>query len=343
MIKIDVYPGDLRLITIKPRPDFSVTLCSVGASIYEITMPDKHGKISSITPRPAFFKEFCSSSKYFGKSIGRVVGRIPQGILDFNGQRYQLPSNEGTTALHGGKCGFSFQNFKSVVTGHHQRIDVVFTKKMMQLGDGFPGTLEMKVTYRFIKGVAQIELIYEGLTKDQTVFNPSNHVYFNLNSSPKESVLNHELMLKADQVAKLDENLIITGFVPVNRVHDFRKPKKIGQDVEAKELQDHRAYGYDHTYVLLKEKARDFALAATLFSPSSGRRLGIFTDLPTLTFYGGNYPDLNIKLASGSRLTRYHALALEPQLFPRDVKGWTITKNRPHLSHIIYTFEVFTE
>ncbi|MGI6714483.1 MAG: hypothetical protein ACOX3K_05525 [Bacilli bacterium] len=339
MIKVNVYPGDIRLIEIRPSPDFIVTLCSFGASIFDIYLPDKNGKMTAVTARPESLQEFCTSPKYFGKSVGRVIGRIPYGHLDFAGQRYQLSTNEGDTTLHGGKKGFSYQNFHSVINEYERYIEVTFTKKMDHLEDSFPGDLEMEVLYRIWKEDFQIDLIYRGRTETKTVFNPSTHVYFNLNSCHRDDVLNHVLMIKADQVGRLDEQLRINGFEQVNQVHDFRKPKAIGQDVNADELQKHRAYGYDHTYVLNKEK-RAFALATTLFSPLSGRTLAIYTDLPALNFYGGNYPDLSLKMKGSSSLTRYQALALEPQLFPRDVTGWTLTKESPYEARITFTFTV---
>lgn len=69
---------------------------------------------------------------------------------------------------------------------------------------------------------------------------------------------------------------------------DFTKPKKIGQDVEADFDQLKFGGGYDHNYALSREKG-EMKKAAEAFSEESGIVMEVFTDLPGMQFYIGNF------------------------------------------------------
>ena len=133
------------------------------------------------------------------------------------------------------------------------------------------------------------------------------------------TVLDHELLLEADRYTPTDDTLIPTGeILPVDRSPlDFRKPKRIGQDIDL--LTKTAALGYDHNLVLRGEPAGSgLVRAAVLCHPESGRELTIATTEPGIQFYSGNF----LKGQSGKGGARYlhrSAVCLETQHFPNSV------------------------
>lgn len=341
MIELQTFSGDIKLIKVTAQEDFIVTLCSFGASIYDIQTKDITGNINSITPHPADFDDFLSSRKFYGKTLGRIAGRIKNGRLVVYEKRYQLRQNENNNTLHGGPDSLSFRNFSTKIEENSDVLNVIFTYFSPDQEEGFPGNLDLKITYSIYIKLKKIVITYLAMTDNWTVFNPSNHVYFNLNSDHEENILNHQLFLNASRVSLLEEDLCIHGFREVNRIFDFRIPKLIGQDIDDSSLQNHKAWGYDHTWLIDKFDMQ--TNAALLISKESGRMLKIKTDLPALNMYSGNYPVNDLLLNRGGYLYRYQALALEPQLIPNDINNWIIEKDKPFLGHICYEFSLTTD
>ena len=100
----------LEFIKIRNKNYFEVVLCSLGASIYEISH-----HFTTLTLTPVDEKDFCASSLYHGKTIGRVAGRIKGNLMVLNNSYYRLAQNEGNNVLHGGYFGLSTVNFKSEI------------------------------------------------------------------------------------------------------------------------------------------------------------------------------------------------------------------------------------
>jgi aldose 1-epimerase len=79
--------------------------------------------------------------------------------------------------------------------------------------------------------------------------------------------------------------------------------------------------GYDHCWVGAGA-ARAFRRLASLYEPSGGRCLEVWTTMPGLQFYTGNFLD-GVAGAGGAVYNRHSGLCLETEFFPDSV-------NRPH-------------
>ena len=86
--------------------DLSVIISSFGAGIYSLKYK---GKEMVMVPKDFSIYLYCDS--YYGKTVGRIAGRLKDGILKFQDKTFCLPANEVSTTLHGGKEGFSFKKF----------------------------------------------------------------------------------------------------------------------------------------------------------------------------------------------------------------------------------------
>ena len=116
---------------------------------------------------------------------------------------------------------------------------------------------------------------------------------------------------------------------------DFRREKPIGRDI----AQDYDALrlqlGYDHNFEVTQNPC------ARLTDPASGRSMEVFTDLPGIQFYSGNYLDKIGK--DGVHYTCRGAICLETQYFPDAVNKpqWRqpfVKAGQPYHTETVYRF-----
>lgn len=117
----------------------------------------------------------------------------------------------------------------------------------------------------------------------------------------------------------VDSGLIPSGKIALvsGTPFDFTTAKAIGRDIGEKNQQLEYGLGYDHNWVLDKgENNEQLTLAATLFEPSSGRFMEVFTKEPGLQFYCGNFLAGNLHGKSGKTYVHRGGLCLETQHYP---------------------------
>jgi aldose 1-epimerase len=116
----------------------------------------------------------------------------------------------------------------------------------------------------------------------------------------------------------VDDTLIPTGKIaPVKGTElDFTKATRIGKRI--KTLIDTPTIGYDHNFVINRKKDQNFAPAAVLRDPESGRILTVRTTEPGIQFYSGNF--LKGQMGkNGKTYAHQSALCLETQHYPDSV------------------------
>ncbi len=174
---------------------------------------------------------------------------------------------------------------------------------------GYPGELQVEVQYRF-DDENRLTLSYSAQCNQDTICNLTNHSYFHLQGSG--DILNHELQIFADSITPVGEDLIPTGALleVTDTPFDFREPKALGKEIDADHEQIAFGGGYDHNFVFCKGH-----IAAKAICRESGRTLTVFTDLPGMQLYSGNF--LNGERGENGQNYRKRAgFCLEMQLFP---------------------------
>ena len=254
-----------------------------------------------------------STEPYFGATIGRYGNRIAKGKFILDGKQYTVFTNNGQNALHGGKKGFQDVVWDAQMQGDTA---VVFTYLSKDGEEGFPGNLNIKVTYT-LTAQHELKMDYEATTDKKTVVNLTNHAFFNLNGYGSGTINDHLLTIYADRFTPVDSTLIPLGIsAPVeNTPFDFRTATKIGERVNTDDPQLKNGGGYDHNFVL-NDSSDVMHKAATVISDKTGIEMDVFTQEPGLQFYGGNFMQSKNNMKGGTKDEYRTAFCLETQHFP---------------------------
>jgi aldose 1-epimerase len=317
-VAFGTYEGhEVSLYTLKNSAGMEVKITNYGGTIQSINVKDRNGKFSDVVLGFQTLDEYVqkAGSAYFGALIGRYANRIANGRFVLDGKTYQIPTNDGPNALHGGKVGFNRRVWEArdVSEADKPALELHYLSRAGE--QGFPGNLDVTVRYTLDEQNG-LHIDYYAKTDKDTVLNLTNHAYFNLVGAGSASVLNHKLMIDADRFTPVDKTLIPTGKLAnvAGTPFDFRKPTDIGARIGKHDEQLRLGKGYDHNFVL--NHSGDLKhLAVRVEEPKSGRVLEVYTTQPGVQFYSGNF--LNGKVSGIGGVYRHRsALCLETQHFP---------------------------
>ena len=310
--EIDGKKTDLYIL--KNKNNMQAALTNYGGRIVGLYIPDKNGNLVDVVVGFDSVDDFVNSTEpYFGATIGRYGNRIAKGKFSIDGKQYTLFTNNGANTLHGGKKGF-----QAVVWDASQpdSSTVVLTYLSKDMEEGFPGNLNVKVTYSLTDD-NELKMDYEATTDKKTVVNLTNHAFFNLNGEGSGTILGHTLKIFADEYIPVDSGLIPLGIKPVKGTpFDFTTATTIGARVEEKNEQLANGKGYDHNYVLNGTKGAGMTHAATISGDKSGITMDVYTQGPGLQFYSGNFMQGKNTFKGGAKDEFRTAFALETQHFP---------------------------
>lgn len=318
--------GDGRtasLYTIANSRGMKAVVSDFGGAIVSLFVPDRNGAMTDVVLGFDTLAEYEINPPYLGAAIGRCGNRIVGGTFTLDGVAYKLDLNDGANHLHGGFQGFDKKLWNGVQTSPDSLALTLFSADGDQ---GYPGNLVACVTYTVTEDNALL-LRYRGMSDKKTIFNMTNHSYFNLAGQQSDSILAHELMLNADKMATVDQNVSATGeMIDVTGTpFDFRTPKPIGRDIGADDDQLRFVGGYDHHFDLNKNGKP----AAMAYCGETGIGMTMTTNCDGVQLYSGNFLPDGLKLKNGSKTLKRRAFCLETQFAPDAV-------NRPQfLSPVI--------
>lgn len=312
------------LYTLTNRHGMVAKVMTYGATLTDLLVPDRQGKIEDVVLGFETIEPYLAGVPYFGATIGRVGNRIGNARFAIDGKTYTLAANDGPNTLHGGIKGFDKVVWKAEPIQSAGGAAVKFTYHSPDGEEGFPGNLDAAVVYTVTDDNA-LRLDYTATTDKATPINLTNHSYFNLAGEGNGTILDHVLMIAADEFTPVDAKLIPTGELkPVKgTVFDFTTPTAIGARIDKVPIAP--PVGYDHNYVVRKaatgggHAAATPTLAAKVTDPKSGRTLEVLTLEPGVQFYSGNFLDGTLKNRRGVPYVKHSAFCLETQHFPDSV------------------------
>lgn len=302
----------ISLYSFENAKQMKMVVTDFGAVLTQLWVPDKDGNLKDVVLGFDTLAEYEVNPTYFGSTIGRSGNRIANGAFAINGVSYQLQKNQGENSLHSGPDGYHLRLWEVIDTTDNS---ITFKINSPDGDQGYPGQLTLEVTYQLTE--TGIKITYTGHTDQTTVFNPTNHTYFNLNGHSSGTVLDHELELKAQEFTPvIDSWSIPTGEIETvkNTPMDFTTTKKVGADIDADYDQLNFTEGYDHNYVIDK----DVEYFAKLVGDKTNIVMKAATDLPGVQFYAGNFVD-SLPGKENKVYQKREGLCLETQFYPNSI------------------------
>lgn len=303
------------LFVLRNANDAEACITNYGGRIVSLSVPDARGQLRDVVLGFDSLSEYTAGPSSFGATIGRFANRISHGKFVLDGDTIRLDVNSGEHSIHGGKQGWQYQVFEA-----SQLSDSTLSLSYVSPDGegGFPGTVTVQVNFRLAHDNA-LHIEYQAETDRKTVINMTNHSFFNLSGDASRTVLDHVLYVRASHFTPLTATSVPTGETwPVRGTpFDFTQPIAIGTAMQRDSLHEQLqgAHGFDHNFILdTQGDAKE--LAASLYSPSSGIRMEVFTNEPGLQVYTGNMLD-GSRIGKGQiPLHKQTAICLETQHFP---------------------------
>lgn len=324
-----------------------VQILTYGGILQSIQVPDRAGNLANVALGFATLDDYLTKNRYFGCITGRFANRIANGRFTLDGKDYQLATNNGPNALHGGLKGFDKQIWSAASTrSGGPDVSLALSHRSPDGEEGYPGTLDVTVTYVLTAG-NELQIHYSATTDAPTIVNLTNHCYFNLAGEGSGDIYRHRIRLNASGYLPTDETSIPLGEIaPVaGTPFDFRESTEIGARIRDGHEQIVAGRGYDHNYVLDRPSPDDGSLdlVARVEEPTSGRVMEVFTTEPGVQFYTGNYLDGAVAGAGGRTYRQGDGLALETQHFPDspnrpEYPSTVIRPGQPFASTTAYAF-----
>lgn len=318
----------------------SLSAIPYGATVTKIVTPDKEGNRENITLNVETLEDMLEHRPFYGATIGRIAGRITKGQFSLDGKDYQIEQNEGDNMLHGGPKGLDTKLWDVEVNTSADEASLTFSYESAAGENGFPGNLSLKVVY-ILTDKNEWKIDYMAQTDEPTLFNPTNHIYFNLTGDIKQTILDHEVELASTLYATLNEEKLPTGNLENVEGTDFdftqRKPFKEAILSEHEQIQP--IAGLDHPFVL-DQKTKE--PKGKVVDPKSGRSLTFTTDQNSVVIYTHN-EEVDDFTIQGEPAKQYAGFTLETQTLPDAINqpGFGNIILRPgetYTSQTVYTF-----
>ena len=273
----------------------------------------------------SYFNNGC----YLNAIIGRTSNRIKNGQFTINNQTYQLDLNNGPNNLHGGAQCLTYADFEVTEVDSGYELTTVLPHQ----AEGFPGNLSVKVRYTLEQNSFIVS--YEATTDQDTIVNLTQHAYFNLSGNLSTNIYNHELQIKADYIAEIDDNLSFTEkLIPVsNTLFDFNTPTIVNPETKEVLPLFEKASGYDHLYLLSDTKD-----VVTFKDLTSNRTLKVSTTSPSMQFYAGNFLTEDLVFENGRRGEPHLGACFETHLVPFDFESQLLKPGEAYSQSTTFTF-----
>ena len=264
---------------------YAAQVLTYGGILRSLTVPAPGGS-RDIVLGCETLEDYERQDKYLGALVGRVANRIGGAAFELNGKSYPLAANSGPNCLHGGVRGFN----QAVWQAREVDGALVLTHVSPDGDEGFPGALEVRVTYSLTAdGVLMLD--YWAKSDADTLCNLTNHSYFNLLGHRAGTLAGQSVQILADAITETDGDSTPTGsLLPVEGTpFDLRRPRDFLAGLAMDHPQLKLGNGYDHNFALRTVPASPLAPAARV--TGGGLALECLTTQPGLQLYTANYLD----------------------------------------------------
>lgn len=316
---------NVTIYTLENKNGMKARVMDYGANLVGLEVPDKGGKLRDVVLGYDSVEEYFDNGGFFGCTVGPNGNRIKDGKFTIDGVDYQLDKNDNGHNLHSHR-ELGFHKKMWVVTEGENSLTFSLTAVDGEIG--FPGNRKVSVTYTLTED-NELKLHYEGNSDKKTIFNMTNHTYFNLAGHSEGNVEQHLLKVNASHYTPVDGGLIPIGEIAqvAGTPFDFTMEKMVGRDIRTEDEQLKLAGGYDHNFVT-DDYSGKLRKIAELKETESGIRMETFTDLPGVQIYSGNF--VTRHNGKGGAVYDFRSgICFETQCFPDSV-------NQKNFPDVIY-------
>lgn len=303
-------------------------ISNYGCALLNLWVRDCNGNERDVVLGYERMEDYFDNPPCFGSCVLPNANRIEGARFSLNGVEYKLDKNDGENNLH---SGFEplHKRLWDVTKVTDNSVSLHIECKDMDMG--FPGNRTFDVTYSIHENRLRID--YKCMSDKDTIFNPTNHSYFNLAGHDSGNILNHELIINANAFTPCDEHAICDGTIMnvASTPMDFTASHKIGERINDSYDQLLFGNGYDHNYILndncsnsLNETEELSVPAATL--SYKDMTLNIYTSSPCIQLYTGNYLSSDDIGKGGCHYAPRSGVALETQYAPNAINTSSLVK-----------------
>jgi aldose 1-epimerase len=199
--------------------DLTVCLLTWGAVVQSVRLAGVGHDLTLGSERLA---DYQGEMRYHGAILAPVANRIGQARAQIGGQEHRFEPNQGAHCLHSGSTG-AHQQIWQLITASDSAATLA-----LDLPDGlggFPGNRRIEARFSLTGATLRLEL--HATTDAETLWNATNHSYWNLDGSP--DFTGHSLQIAAEHWLPTDADARPTGEIaPVaGSAMDFRQPRKL--------------------------------------------------------------------------------------------------------------------
>lgn len=298
-----------RLITLENEAGFHLSATDLGARIVRL------GKERELVLGFDSAEEYLTKDPYIGATVGRVAGRIENGHFSLGKMNYQVATDPlNGHCLHGGKPGFESKKWTYQIEETADTASIIFSTVSPDGEHGFPGNLTVEVRYTLTEENVW-ELTTRAISDQPTLFNPTNHVYFNLTGDVTQPIDHHQLWLNSSYYAPLRSDSIPTGekVAVTNTAFDFQVAKTLDTVFSSNFDQKELFNGIDHPFFLDNSSLQE--RAARLTSPDGLITLEVFTDASSIVIFTANFGEDTPEM-HGKTLADHGGITFETQTAP---------------------------
>lgn len=300
-----------KLYELENQNKMRVKVSDYGATLVSLLVPDKQGELKDVVLGYENAEGYRDGTVFLGAVVGRNANRLGGASFTIGEKVYSLEKNDHENNLHSGPDYYSKRMWDVKRTDNQS---ITFGLHSPDKDQGYPGNADIEVTYT-LTDENTLEIYYYAKADQDTVWNMTNHSYFNLNGHYAGAIGGHCVKIEADAYTRADEESIPTGEImdTAGTPMDFGEMKAIGRDIEVDYEALNLGGGYDHNYVL--KKGGTFGKAAEAVGDISQIKMEVYTDLPGMQFYTGNF----IEEENGKENALYKrrsGVCFETQYFP---------------------------
>lgn len=250
---------------------------------------------------------------YYGATIGRVAGRIKAGQFTLDNNVYKLSLNDGGNHLHGGENCFDLSKWEYDIQKYTDKVTVSFYLEDEDGNNGYPGHLKVKV-HHTVTNDNQWQIIYEGIADKNTLFDPTNHVYFNLNKEEDTDILNHKLKVNAQYYVPVDKNTLPlnNGETVEGTVFNFTQSQLLSNVLKSDNQQIKLMNGLDHAFIFTDNNSSSNVCLENI---DNTIKVKMKTDRPAVVIFTHNKTHENLPLMK----KKHVGITLEAQSLPNSI------------------------